>query len=123
MTLLYLSSSFGGVIGCIYGGLMTEYVSPTWCWFGYAFYGLIIVGFACALNKKAEEDGGEEALDSDISTSQEDFESGQRMLLEINGMPREEARELEIPRRDTCGYRFRKNCQAIGRAITMREIY
>ena len=45
------------------------------------------------------------------------------MVLELNGMPREEARELEIPKRDTCGYKFRKNCQAIGKAVTTREIY
>jgi len=30
---------------------------------------------------------------------------------------------MEIPQRDGFGYKFRKNCQAIGRAIIMREIY
>ena len=45
------------------------------------------------------------------------------MALEINGMPRSEVRELEIPERDGFGYNLRKNCQAIGRAIIMREIY
>lgn len=71
---------------------MSEYSTPTWCWFGYSFFGLIIAGFACALNSRAEDDAEEELNESDISTSQEDFESGQRMLLEIEGMPREEAR-------------------------------
>ena len=69
VTLLYLSSGFGGVLGCIYGGLMTEYVSPMWCWFGYSFFGLIVAFFACLLNKEAEADAEVKKEDSDISTS------------------------------------------------------
>lgn len=30
---------------------------------------------------------------------------------------------MEIPQRDGIAFKFRKNCQAIGRAIIMREIY
>ena len=45
------------------------------------------------------------------------------MALEINGMPRAEARELEIPPRDGFAFNLRKNCIAIGRAIAMREIF
>jgi len=67
---MYLSTGFGGALGCIYGGLMTQYSTPLWCWFYYSFFGLIIVVFAILLSAEAEKDVAEEALgESDISTS------------------------------------------------------
>ena len=68
---------------------MTEYSTPLWCWFGYSFFGLIVTFFACLLKKEAEADAVSRREDSDISTSQEDYESRQRMVLEIGGMSRE----------------------------------
>lgn len=120
---LYLSSGVGGALGCVYGGLMTEYSTPLWLWFGYSFFGLVVSLFACFLNKEAEADADVAEEASDISTSQEDYESRQRIVLEIRGVPREEVREMDIPEREGFGYNLRKNCEAIGRAIIMREIY
>lgn len=56
VTMMYLSVGSGGVLGCIYGGLMTQYSSPKWCWFYYSFMGLIIALFACFLTKESELD-------------------------------------------------------------------
>ena len=67
---MYISTGVGGALGCIYGGLMTQYSTPLWCWFYYSFFGLIIVVFAILLSAEAEKDVAEEALgESDISTS------------------------------------------------------
>ena len=38
-------------------------------------------------------------------------------------MSRAEAQEYEVPERDGFGHNFRKNCLAIAKALTMREIY
>ena len=70
----------GGIFGCIFGGLMTTYYHPKWCFFWYSFMGLIVVIFACFLTKAVEEnnvnDGqDEEVSDGNLSTSQEAYES------------------------------------------------
>ena len=75
------------------------------------------------LNRKAEMDVEISQNDSDISTSQEDYESRQRVVLEIRGMTRSEAAQYEIEKRDGFGFNLRKNCIAIGRALIMREIF
>lgn len=123
VTIMKISGGVGGVFGCLYGGLMTEYVSPLWCWFGYAFLGLLCSFFACMLSPAAEEDQEVVLGDSDMSTSEEEWGSRYRITLEIGGMTREEAREYEVPVRDGFGFNLRKNCQAIGRAVIMREIF
>ena len=46
VTLLYLSTGFGGIVGCIYGGLMTEFFHPKWVWFYYSFFGIVVAIFA-----------------------------------------------------------------------------
>jgi hypothetical protein len=53
---MYISTASGGAVGCIYGGLMTQYSSPKWCWFYYSFFGLIEVLFALFLTRKSEEE-------------------------------------------------------------------
>ena len=60
---------------------------------------------------------------SEISTSQEDYEDDQRSLLIEQGQTREQARAADIPAREGFWYNLKKNCQAIGRAICMKEIY
>jgi len=66
-----MSSGTGGVIGCIYGGLMTNYYHPKWCFFTYSWLGIIVTIFAIFLTKESEKDrvSNDEASDSDISTS------------------------------------------------------
>ena len=53
---MYLSTGSGGVIGCIFAGVMTEYYHPKWCFFYYAFMGLFVSIFACRLTKESERD-------------------------------------------------------------------
>ena len=68
---MFMSSGTGGVIGCIYGGLMTNYYHPKWCFFTYSWLGIIVTIFAIFLTKESEKDrvSNDEASDSDISTS------------------------------------------------------
>ena len=75
VTIMKLGSGVGGVFGCVYGGLMTEYSTPTWCWFGYAWLGLVCTFFACLLTPTAEEDQEVELGASDVSTSEEEYAS------------------------------------------------
>jgi MFS family permease len=69
VALMSFAGMTGSAIGCIYAGLMTQYVTPLWALFGYSFFGLITAIFACLLNKNAELDQAESPNDSDISTS------------------------------------------------------
>ena len=78
VTLMYLGMGVGGVIGCIFGGLMTQYHHPKWCFFWYSWMGIIVSIFACFLTKESELDRvsiHDEASDSDISTSLENYEA------------------------------------------------
>ena len=75
---MYMSMGAGGVVGCIFGGLMTNYYHPKWCFFSYSWVGLIVTGFAFFLTKESERDrvsADEGGTDSDISTSQEAYEA------------------------------------------------
>ena len=76
VSLLYLSTGTGGVIGCLFGGLMTQYYHPKWCFFWYSWMGLVVATAASFLTQESELDKvGDELLeDSDISTSQEVYE-------------------------------------------------
>lgn len=56
ITLLYLSTGTGGVLGCIIAGVMTEYLHPKWSFYLYSFFGVIISFAACFLTKKSEKD-------------------------------------------------------------------
>jgi Na+/melibiose symporter-like transporter len=84
--------------------------------------GLIVTTAACFLTKESETDVAIEE-DSDISTSVENYEIEQRRLAIQMGEDPREVRNREIPKRDGFCYGLKKNCQAIGRAIKMREIY
>lgn len=53
---MYLSTGFGGIFGCIFGGLMTQYYHPKWCFFWYSWMGLIVAISACFLTKESELD-------------------------------------------------------------------
>ena len=73
---MYISTGIGGVIGCIFGGLMTENFHPKWCFFAYSFMGIVVTIFACFLSPEAERDRNvDEEIESEISTSREDYES------------------------------------------------
>lgn len=125
---MYLSTGTGGVLGCIFGGLMTQNCHPKWCFFSYAFAGLLVSGVACFLTKESERDATEadavsRQSEGDVSTSLEDYESAYRRQLVARGWSPAQAQARGVPTRDGFCYSLKKNCQAIGRAITMREIY
>lgn len=69
VTLMYLSTGFGGVVGCIFAGLMTQYFHPKWCFFWYSFIGIIVSIAACRLTKESEKDKVAGEIDSVASTS------------------------------------------------------
>ena len=56
VTLMYLGWGVGGVAGCIFAGVMTEFYHPKWCFFFYSFFGIIVSVFACRLTKQSEKD-------------------------------------------------------------------
>lgn len=60
-TLIYFSVGFFGSFGSIFGGIVTEYSEPRWVWFGYSFFGLIIMFMGSCLSKDCE---GEEERDN-----------------------------------------------------------
>ena len=61
--------------------------------------------------------------EDDVSTSQENYESGERKSLISNGRSLKESYNKKIDKREGFCFSLRKNCKAIGRAILMREIY
>lgn len=91
MTLQYLLIGFGGIIGCLFAGLVTEYHHPKWVFFAYSFVGLINAYFACRLTKNCEiEKQGTfiqcETVDS-ISFSEERYEFSvrqERVAMDLN---------------------------------------
>ena len=104
---------------------MTQYHHPKWCFFWYSFMGLIVSLAACFLTKKSEDDKvwTDEPEDSDISTSLENYNAEQRRQMIARGQSEASVNQREIPARTGFCYRLKKNCQAIGRAIQMREIF
>ena len=80
VTLMFLTSGTGGIIGCIFAGLMTMSYHPKWCFFWYSWMGLVLAISGFFLTKESEMDtvGDDEASDSDISTSLEQYEANQR---------------------------------------------
>lgn len=56
VTKMYVLTAMGGATGCIFGGLMTEFYHPKWCFFWYSFFGLGIIVFALFLTKESETD-------------------------------------------------------------------
>ena len=104
---------------------MTQYHHPKWCFFWYSFMGLIVSLAACFLTPLSEDDriASDEAEDSDISTSLEQYNAEQRRQMVSRGQSQASVNQREIPVRTGFCYRLKKNCQAIGRAIKMREIF
>ena len=122
VTLMYLATGVGGVIGCIFSGLMTQYFHPKWSWFWYSFVGILITVFACRLTKESERDKVVDEGVSEISLSQEDYEFRVRRERIMAGEDAESVRR-PVPRRDGFCFNLKKNCQAIGRSLVLREIY
>jgi len=120
---MYLSTGFGGVAGCIFGGLMTQYSHPKWVFFFYSFFGIFVSVFACRLTAESELDKVVDDGKSYASTSQEDYEFRVRRERILNREDIASINERPIPKREGFCFNLKKNCQAIGRALTMREIY
>ena len=69
---MFIGVGSGGVAGCLFAGAMTQNYHPKWCFFSYAWCGLIVTIFAFFLTPESEKDRvsvDEFASDSDISTS------------------------------------------------------
>jgi len=70
---MYISVGIGGVIGCLYGGFITEHSHPKWVFFTYSWFGLMVTIAALFLNQEAEKDvliiHGEGSERTEISTS------------------------------------------------------
>lgn len=75
---MYVCVGFGGVCGCIFAGLMTQYFHPKWCFFYYSFFGIFASVFACRLTKKSEADKVVGDAVTEISSSQQSYEFGVR---------------------------------------------
>ena len=71
---MFLSTGIGGIIGCIFAGLVTEYSHPKWCFFSYAFMGIFVSIYACRLTQESERDKVVEDGESAISSSQQSYE-------------------------------------------------
>lgn len=122
VTLLYLSTGTGGVIGCIFAGLMTQYYHPKWCFFYYSFFGIVVTIFACRLTKESERDKVIGDVDTVASSSQQSYEYRVRRD-RINAGATGAQLNQPVPKRDGFCFNLKKNLQAIGRSLTMREIY
>lgn len=120
--MMYLSTGVGGVIGCIFAGLVTEFSHPKWCFFTYSFMGIFTSIYACRLTKESELDkvAGEAATEASSSTLSYDHRVRRYRLEE--GEPDERVVE-DVAKREGFWFNLRKNCGAIGRSITMKEIY
>lgn len=122
VSLMFLATGIGGVIGCIFAGLVTQYSHPKWCFFSYAFLGIIVSLFACRLTPESERDQVVEDGESGISSSQQSYEFRVRKERILQKQSREEVYST-IPKREGFCYNLGKNCRIIGRALTHREIY
>lgn len=126
VTVMYVFTALGGATGCVFGGLMTQYYHPKWCFFWYSFFGLLIIVFALFLTKDSEEDITEQyiQLDSDdVSTSEEEYQSEFRRGVRQTQSGNIQDNEIQVPARQGLCFNFRKNCVGIGKALVMREIY
>lgn len=66
---MYASMGVGGVFGCIFAGLITQYTHPKWAFFSYSFFGIITSIYACRLTPESEKDKVKEDGESVISSS------------------------------------------------------
>jgi hypothetical protein len=107
---MYLSTGTGGIIGCIFAGLMTEFYHPKWCFFYYSFVGLVVSIFACRLTKQSEKNKIKTDSASVISTSQENYEFEVRRQRIEGGQSIESLNRVAIPKRDGFCFNLRKNC-------------
>ena len=55
-----MATGVGGILGCIAGGIMTQYFHPKYSFLLYSFFGLIVSFNGLYLTKASEEDGVEE---------------------------------------------------------------
>lgn len=67
---MYISTGIGGITGCIFAGLMTEYFHPKWCFFYYSFFGIVVSVTACRLTKASEMDKVVGDATTEVSSSQ-----------------------------------------------------
>ena len=105
---MYLSTGTGGVIGCLFAGLMTEYCHPKWCFFWYSFMGIFTSLMACRLTKESEKDKVAGDAVSEASSSALSYEYGVRRQRLEAGAPDEAVRE-DVPKRDGFCFNLRKN--------------
>lgn len=119
---MFISAGTGGIIACIFAGLVTEYSHPKWVFFTYSFLGLAVSAFACRLTMESELDKVMGDAETVISTSQESYEYMVRRKRIQNGLNRQQV-NADIRKREGFCFNLMKNCQAIGRALSHKEIY
>ena len=105
---MYLSTGVGGVIGCIFAGLMTQYYHPKWCFFWYSWMGILVTLFAFRLTKDSEKNFIQD-IGSNISSSQEDYEYGVRAERIRDGARTLEEARKPIDKRDGFCFNLKKN--------------
>ena len=54
LSINFIGKGIGGVIGCVFAGIMTENYHPKWCLFYYSFVGLFLFIFSLFLTKEVE---------------------------------------------------------------------
>ena len=58
-----MASGVGGILGCITGGIMTQYFHPRYSFLCYSFFGIIVAIIGSQLTKECEEDEDNEQSD------------------------------------------------------------
>ena len=56
MSLAWMAQGFGGVIGCLLGGYMTQYCHPKYSFLIFSVMGLVLAVSGCFLSKECEQD-------------------------------------------------------------------